>query len=126
MRFIPPRVHGLIDYISGVVMIVSPFVFRFADNGFAQWTMMLLGTGVLIVSLFTDYELSLARLIPMPVHLGLDMAAGLFLIAAPWLFGFSDRVIWPYLLFGGMSLIVPLLTRTTPNRNEVRLWSNYS
>ena len=70
MRFIPTRIHGAIDYLTGLALIMAPFVLGFADNGPAQWVPMILGAAILIMSLMTDYELSLGRLIPMPAPLG--------------------------------------------------------
>jgi len=115
MRFIPTRVHAMTDYLTGVVLIIAPFVLRFADGGAAQWVPMILGTAILVMSLMTDYELSLARLIPMPVHLGIDAAGGLLLLASPWLFGFADRVLWPHVIIGVLEIGAALMTRTTPD-----------
>ena len=112
MRFIPTRIHALMDYITGIVLIAAPFVFRFADNTAAQWVPMLLGAAILIMALMTDFELSLAKLIPIPVHLGVDAAGGLLLLASPWLFGFADRVMWPHVIIGIMELGLALTTRT--------------
>ena len=39
----------------------------------------------------TDYELCVMRVIPLPVHLEIDIAFGALLAASPWLFGFSGR-----------------------------------
>ncbi len=114
MRFIPTRIHALMDYLTGIVLIAAPFVFRFADNTAAQWVPMLLGAAILVMALMTDFELSLANVIPMPVHLGVDAAGGLLLLASPWLFGFADRVYLPHLLFGLFSVAASLVTRTDP------------
>jgi hypothetical protein len=32
MRFIPTRIHGAIDYLPGLALIIAPFVLGFADN----------------------------------------------------------------------------------------------
>ena len=98
MRFIPTRVHGMLDYASGLLLIVAPYLFGFADGTAAQYIPQALGAGILLMSLITDYEFSLAKLVPMPVHLGVDVAGGLLLAASPWLFGFADRVYWPHLI----------------------------
>lgn len=115
MRFIPTRIHGMIDYLMGLLLIASPWIFGFADeDGAARLIPGILGAGVIVYSLLTRYELGLARLIPMPVHLGLDAAGGLLLAASPWLFGFADRVWLPHLIFGILEIGAALTTRTTP------------
>ncbi len=126
MRFIPTRVHGAIDYLTGLLLIAAPFLFGFADNTAAQWVPIILGAGIVIMSLVTDYELSLAHLIPMPAHLGVDAAGGLLLLASPWLFGFADRVFWPHVIIGVMEIGVALTTRTTPDTAEVGYGRTYS
>ena len=40
--------------------------------------------------------------------------AGLFLTAAPWLFGFADHSWVPYVVFGVAELGAAALTRTAP------------
>ncbi len=115
MRFIPTRVHGMLDYASGLLLIVAPYLFGFANGGAAQWVPMIVGAAILLMSLITDYELSLTRIIPMPVHLGMDVAGGLLLLASPWLFGFADQVRWPHVILGIMEIGAGLMTRTTPD-----------
>ncbi|MEE1656364.1 SPW repeat protein [Microvirga sp. CF3062] len=126
MRFIPTRIHGAIDYLTGLVLIMAPFVLGFADDGAAQWVPMLLGVAILIMSIMTDYELSLAKVIPLPLHLGVDAAGGLLLAASPWLFGFADQVFWPHLIIGLMEIGVSLMTHTVPDTAEVGAGRNYS
>ncbi|HEY8597614.1 MAG TPA: SPW repeat protein [Thermomicrobiales bacterium] len=117
MRLIPTRVHGMLDYLMGVLLIVSPWLFGFADEGgVARWLPFVLGAGVIVYSLLTRYELALSPLIPMPVHLGLDAAGGLLLAVSPWLFGFADRVWLPHLVFGLLEIGAVLTTKTTPER----------
>ena len=115
MRIIPTRVHGMLDYASGLLLILAPYIFDFADGTAAQYIPQALGAGILLMSLVTDYELSLAKLVPMPVHLGVDAAGGLLLAASPWLFGFADRVYWPHLILGLAEIGAGLMTRTTPD-----------
>jgi hypothetical protein len=125
MRFIPTRIHGVIDYLTGLLLIVAPFVFGFADGGAAQWVPIILGAAILLMSIMTDYELSLAKMIPMPLHLGVDALGGLLLAASPWLFGFADQVFWPHLIIGLMEIGVSLMTRTTPDTADVGISRTY-
>ena len=112
---IPTRVHGIIDYLTGVLLIAAPFIFGFADGTAAQWLPIMLGAMTIAMSLLTRYELSIAKIIPLPVHLVVDVASGLLLAASPWLFGFADRIWWPHLLVGLVEIVVPLLTRRQPD-----------
>jgi hypothetical protein len=126
MRPIPTRIHGFIDYVTGVLLIAAPFLFGFADGSAAQWVPMILGVAILGMALMTNFEMSLVKLIPMPMHLGIDAAGGLLLLASPWLFGFADRVFWPHVIIGVMEIGLALMTRTTPDTAEVGLGRTYS
>ncbi len=117
MRIIPTRIHGFIDYGTGLLLLVAPYLFGFATGGPKQWVPMLLGAATIGMSLITDYELSLARLIPMPMHLGVDILSGVLLAASPWLFGFSDQVFLPHLIVGLMEIVIPCMTETTPRHH---------
>ena len=119
-RFIPTRIHGILDYLMGGLLIVAPWLLGFADGGPAMWVPIILGAGVIVYSLLTDYELSVMRAIPMPVHLGLDVAGGLLLAASPWLFGFADFVWAPHVIVGILEVGAGLVTRTTPEHETAR------
>jgi hypothetical protein len=112
---IPTKIHGVIDYLVGLLLIAAPYLLGFADGSAAQWVPMVLGAATLVYSLFTNYELSIARLIPMPVHLGLDMASGALLALSPWLFGFSEIIWWPHVLVGILEIVIPMVTSRRPN-----------
>jgi hypothetical protein len=112
MRFLPSRVHGVIDYLWGIALLATPWLFGFADVTAAKWLAVVFGVGAILYSLVTDYELGALRILPMTLHLGLDGLAGAFLAVSPWLFGFADRVFWPHLLFGLFSVVASLITRT--------------
>jgi hypothetical protein len=115
MRFIPTRTHGVLDYVVGALLIVVPYILGFADGTVAQWVPQLLGLVAFGGALLTDYELGVMRVIPMPVHLGIDIASGVLLALSPWLFGFADRVFWPHLVVGIMEIGAGLTTRTVPD-----------
>ena len=114
MRFIPTRVHGALDYLMGLLLLVAPYLLGFADGTAAQYVPQALGVAMLGASLLTDYELGLVRVIPMPMHLLLDLASGALLAASPWLFGFADRLFWPHLILGLLEIGSALMTRTVP------------
>ena len=115
MKPISTKVHGILDYLSGALLIASPWLFDFADHETARWVAIGVGIAVLGLSIFTDYEAGLVRKIPMSVHLTMDLLAGVLLAASPWLFGFSDRVYLPHLVLGIMEIGASLLTQRTPD-----------
>lgn len=91
MRFIPTRLHAPLDYIVGVALIAAPWLFQFSESTTATVVTVVLGIGLIVYSLFTDYELGVWRIFPMSVHNLFDIAAGAVLAASPWIFGFADE-----------------------------------
>ena len=112
MRILSTKTHGVLDYLVGALLIVAPYLFGFANGGPAQWVPMALGATTIVYSLLTDYELSIARMVPFPVHLALDGVSALLLLASPWLFGFAGQVRWPHVGVAILEIVVTLLTRT--------------
>lgn len=108
---ISSKIHAVLDYIVGILLIAAPWLIGFADNTAATIIPVALGVSTLIYSLITDYEYSLARLIPYKIHLTIDFMAGLLLLASPWLFDFSDRVYLPHVILGAFEIIAVMLSR---------------
>ncbi len=119
MRVIPTRIHGVVDYVVGALLIVSPWLFGFADGGAEQWVPIILGIAAIAYSVVTDYELGVTHILPMPLHLILDAGSGVLLAASPWLFGFSDHIWWFHVLYGIGEIAAAMTTRTHPHWDEV-------
>lgn len=124
MRFIPTKVHGLLDYIVGMALITAPWTFDFSDMAKVRGQAIdlvpiLLGIFIILYSLFTDYEFGVARKIPMGIHLIFDFVGGAFLAVSPWLFGFANQAYLPHLIIGLLSVAASLFTNTHPgNRSQ--------
>ncbi|HLU49613.1 MAG TPA: SPW repeat protein [Planctomycetota bacterium] len=118
MRFIPTRIHGVLDYLLGIVLILAPWLFGFAADGAETWVPVAVGIAILIYSFFTNYELGFVRSIPMGTHLTLDLLGGIFLAISPWLFGFADYVWVPHLVVGLVEIAAALMTESTPRRTR--------
>ena len=112
---IPTRVHGMIDYIVGVLLIAAPWLFGFADNRPAMMVPVVLGAGTIVYSLITAYELGAVRILPMSAHLVIDLLAGVLLLASPWMFNFADRIRWPHVTVGIMEIVVVLISSRVPS-----------
>ena len=124
MRFIPSRVHGILDYVVGVVLIFAPRIFGFQNGGPEDRIPVILGVATLIYSLLTRYELGLIKVIPFRVHLTLDFLSGVFLAISPWVFGFSERVWVPHLLVGVFEIGAAMMSHRGVDEGDVRVPSN--
>jgi len=116
MRFIPTRVHGVLDYLTAGVLIAGPSMLRLRQHGMQRWLPVALGIGTISYSLLTDYELGLFKFIPMPMHLALDAANGALLAASPWLFGFDEETSAPHLGLGLFEILVTASSKSTSSR----------
>lgn len=111
MKVISPRVHGILDYGTILLFALAPTIFGF-EGMYATMCYVLAG-GYLVVTLLTDFPLGIAHVIPFPVHGGLELVSGLALLAAPFLFGFSDLNETArnfFMIMGGLFLGAWLLT----------------
>jgi hypothetical protein len=121
MRFIPTKVHAVLDYVVAIALIFAPTIFMFEEvGGAAVIVPRVLGVGLILYSLFTRYELGLVKVIGMPVHLVFDILASVFLIASPFLFGFADEApnAWvPHIVVGVAVILVVLCSKSQPGAN---------
>jgi hypothetical protein len=115
MRVIPTRVHGVMDYLVGLILIAAPWLFKFNYGGAETWVPVVLGAAAILYSLSTDYELGVMRLIPMATHLMLDLGSGVLLAISPWLFGFHEQVWAPHLIVGLIEIGTALMTQRVPS-----------
>ncbi len=124
IRFVPTWLHGFFDYIGGIGLIAAPFVFGFFSvGGMAVILPMVLGVGLILYSLLTNYERGIPGLkfIPMSVHLILDFVAAALLAASPFLFGFSNQApnVWlPHVVAGITVILLVLVSQTRPQVKE--------
>jgi drug/metabolite transporter (DMT)-like permease len=117
---LPTRIHGMLDYLLGALLIASPWIFGFADNEAARWVPVVLGAGVLLYSAFTDYEMGAVKKLQMPAHLLLDALGGVLLAVSPWMLGFDDRVWMPHVVLGVVEVVTAAITNTVPGYERRR------
>jgi hypothetical protein len=115
------KVHGVLDYATGMVLLISPWLFRFAAYGIETWFTMIMGAAIIAYSLCTDYELSVTKKFSMYTHLGLDIFSGVLLAASPLLLGFHEVVYLPQLIIGCMEVLIALFTvkESSPGRKPL-------
>jgi hypothetical protein len=84
------KTHGIVDYCLGAAFFLAPYLFGFSDVYFAHDVFTVMGLAIIGYSLLTDYRSSVARAVPLSMHMTFDVAAGIFVVLAPWIYGYRE------------------------------------
>jgi hypothetical protein len=123
MRFIPTSVHGMIDHGVAPTLLAAPAIFDLPDGSPEGIVPRVVGGAEAIYSNLTDYEMSLKNVVPMRVHLALDVIGGTALVLVPQLTGARKRGVqhWlPHLGFGLFEIGMAFCTKTEPPQTAER------
>ena len=109
---IPAFVHGVIEYAAGILFIAAPFLLGF-DSDTATAVSIVAGVLILIVAASTAMSTGMIKSIPVQAHVVLDYLLAILLIAAPFLFGFSDdgNATAFFIVLGVLHLLLTIATR---------------
>lgn len=110
MKVINARVHAVLDYVVVAFFAAAPTLFHFTG---VPATLAYTLAGVhLALTLLTDFPGGAFKVVPLPVHGGVEFVVSLALAAVPWLLSFSTDLNARnfYLGTGVLVLIVWLLT----------------
>ena len=109
---IPAFAHGVIEYLAGALFIAAPFLFAFDDDT-ATAVSIVAGVLILVVTASTALPTGLIKSIPVQAHAVIDFALAAVLIAAPFLFGFSDdgTATAFFIVLGVVHLLLTIATR---------------
>jgi hypothetical protein len=87
-RIIPQDVHAIMDYAGGAACLAASIM---SDAPSAKLTNAVLASASTGVSLLTDYNLSVAKVVPIEVHEVIDYVWGLGNVLSPFLFGYYRK-----------------------------------
>ncbi len=124
MKFISSTVHGVLDYLSGLLLIILPLILLPASAPqIAVILPIAAGVLILVMAVFTNYELGLVRKIGMANHVMIDNGLGVFIAVSPWLFGFYEVTSALHLIAGIFIITVGMFTNslTTTNQHDTKL-----
>jgi hypothetical protein len=109
---VPAFVHGVVEYVAGILLIVAPFLFGF-DPDAATAASIVAGVLVLVIAASTAMSTGLIRSIPVQAHVMLDYVLAIALIATPFVLGFSDDgTATPFfIVLGVLHLLLTIATR---------------
>lgn len=84
------KTHNILDYVGGAILLFTPAIFGFAEIDAARNVFIFAGLALIGYSLLTKYQYALWRVIPLGVHMSLDVFLGVVVMLAPWVFGYRD------------------------------------
>lgn len=111
MKPISTRMHGILDYVYGGTLIALPFLMGWDRRA----TQLSVGAGLatLGVSMMTNYEFGVMRVLPMKAHLAMDAAESSMLLGAPkMLQGSEDGAARVLATFGAIAAGIGGMTQT--------------
>ena len=109
---VPAFVHGIVEYVAAILFIAAPFIFDFTEDA-ATATSLIVGVLILIIAASTEWRTGLIHSIPVVAHVMLDYVIAIFLIAAPFVLGFSDdgTAAAFFIVLGIVHLLLTIATR---------------
>jgi hypothetical protein len=109
MKFISPKVHGVIDYLVVIFLFASPTFFGF--TGILATFTYALGIVHLLLTILTNYPLGIIKVIPVSLHATIELLVGIALIALAYiLFSKNADGYLFYVIFGTVVLLTWLVT----------------
>ena len=96
-RFVTKQIHAYLDYPVAFALIGMPFLLGLGDsNPLALWLSASTGVAALVLTLLTDHQTGVFRVLPYSVHLAVDFLVAVIFIVSPIAFGFTGIDAWFY------------------------------
>ena len=114
---VPVFVHGVVEYVAGVVFIVAPFLLTF-ESGAATAASIIAGLLVLSVTATSALPTGMVKGVTVGAHVTIDLVLAVILVAAPFLFGYRDEgdATAFFITVGVVHLLLTIATRFPERR----------
>lgn len=107
MKFVTKQIHAYLDYPVAIALIGLPFLLGLGEsNPLALQLSVATGIAALILTILTDHQLGVIRVIPYKIHLLVDFLVAVVFILAPFLLAFKGLDAYFYWLNGVAVLFV--------------------
>jgi hypothetical protein len=116
-RFVTKTIHAYFDYPVALSLLAMPFIIGIGvDNPWARWISPATGIAAFILTVFTNHQTGVIRVIPYWLHVAVDRLVGVVFLVVPFVFSFHGLDAWYY----GVNAIAVLLVTTVLNAPERR------
>ena len=107
MKFITKQIHAYLDYPVAIALIGLPFLLGLgSSNPLAFQLSVITGVAALILTILTDHQLGLIKIISYKIHLIVDFLVGIIFVLAPIIFSFEGLEAYYYWINGAAVLFV--------------------
>lgn len=119
MKFVTKKIHAYLDYPVAIALIVLPFILGLgASNPIAFQLSVATGIAALILTILTDHQTGIFKVISYKLHLAVDLLVAIVFIIAPFILGFEGLDAIYYWLNGAAVLIVVSLHKSENSINN--------
>lgn len=92
MRFVTRTIHAYLDYPVAISLMVLPFLLGLgAGNPLAKWLAVGTGATAFILTLLTNHELGVVKVVPYWLHVAVDRVVG---VRVRWIASKQCRRSW--------------------------------
>ncbi len=107
MKFITKQIHAYLDYPVALALIGLPFLLNLgSSNPIAFYLSVITGVAALILTILTDHQTGIIRVVSYKLHLIVDFIVGVVFVLAPFIFSFEGIDAIYYWINGGAVLSV--------------------
>ncbi len=121
MKFITKQIHAFLDYPVAIALMGLPFLLGLgSSNPLALQLSVATGVAAFILTLLTDHQLGVIRVISYKMHLTVDFIVGLTFVLAPFIFSFEGLDAYFYWINGAAVLSVVSMHRPAVEEPQVQ------
>jgi len=107
MKFVTKRIHAFLDYPVAITLIILPFLLGLGEsNPLALKLSVATGIAALVLTILTNHDLGLFKVVPYKIHLIVDFLVAVVFIIAPFVLSFEGIDAYYYWLNGAAVLFV--------------------
>ncbi|RNC87005.1 MAG: hypothetical protein ED556_06160 [Winogradskyella sp.] len=107
MKFVTKKIHAFLDYPVALALITLPFLLGLgSSNSLALQLSVATGVAAFILTLLTDHQLGVFKVISYRMHLIVDFIVAIVFIIAPFALNFEGIDAYYYWANGIAVLIV--------------------
>jgi hypothetical protein len=123
LRFVTKAIHAYLDYPVALSLLALPFIIGVGlDNPWARWISPATGIAAFILTILTNHQTGVIRVIPYWMHVAVDRLVGVVFLVVPFVFGFHGLDAWYYWANAiAVLLVTTVLNAPAPKNDAIGL-----